>query len=58
MPKHSPAPAPLVSRRHSGSASPRAKGARIYLATPRLRGLMVMEMAVAAAGAMVWCRRA
>lgn len=29
------------------------KGVRIYLATPRLRGLMVMEMAVAAAGAMV-----
>lgn len=31
-----------------------AKGARIYLATPRLRGLMVMEMSVAAAGAMVY----
>jgi MFS family permease len=31
-----------------------AKGIRIYLATPRLRGLMVMEMAVAAAGAMVY----
>lgn len=30
------------------------KGLRIYLATPRLRGLMVMEMAVAAAGAMVY----
>ncbi len=30
------------------------KGARIYLATPRLRGLMVMEMSVAAAGAMVY----
>ena len=30
------------------------KGVRIYLATPRLRGLMVMEMAVAAAGAMVY----
>jgi MFS family permease len=30
------------------------KGIRIYLATPRLRGLMVMEMAVAAAGAMVY----
>jgi len=29
-------------------------GARIYLATPRLRGLMVMEMSVAAAGAMVY----
>jgi MFS family permease len=30
------------------------KGARIYLATPRLRGLMVMELAVAAAGAMIY----
>ena len=30
------------------------KGIRITLATPRLRGLMVMEMAVAAAGAMVY----
>ncbi len=30
------------------------KGLRIYLATPRLRGLMVMELAVAAGGAMVY----
>ena len=30
------------------------KGIRIYLHTPRLRGLMVMEAAVAAAGAMVY----
>ncbi len=30
------------------------KGLRIYLATPRLRGLMAMELAVAAAGAMVY----
>ena len=30
------------------------KGIRIYLATPRLRGLLVMEMAVAAAGAMIY----
>lgn len=30
------------------------KGIRIYLATPRLRGLMVMEMAVASAGAMIY----
>lgn len=30
------------------------KGIRIYFATPRLRGLMVMEMAVASAGAMVY----
>jgi MFS family permease len=32
------------------------KGIRIYLATPRLRGLMVMELAVAAAGT-VWSGR-
>lgn len=30
------------------------KGVRIYIRTPRLRGLMVMEAAVAAAGAMVY----
>lgn len=30
------------------------KGVRIYMRTPRLRGLMVMEAAVAAAGAMVY----
>ena len=30
------------------------KGIRIYLATPRLQGLMVMELAVAAAGAMIY----
>ncbi len=30
------------------------KGIRIYIATPRLRALMVMEAAVAAAGAMVY----
>ena len=30
------------------------KGVRIYTVTPRLRGLMVMEAAVAAAGAMVY----
>lgn len=30
------------------------KGIRIYFATPRLRGLMVMEAAVAAAGAMIF----
>ncbi|WP_426037262.1 MFS transporter [Cypionkella sp. TWP1-2-1b2] len=30
------------------------KGVRIYIATPRLRGLMVMEAAVAAAGAMIY----
>ncbi len=30
------------------------KGLRLYLATPRLRGLMLMELAVASAGAMVY----
>lgn len=30
------------------------KGVRIYIRTPRLRGLMVMEAAVAAAGAMIY----
>lgn len=30
------------------------KGLRLYLATPRLRGLMVMELAVASAGAMIY----
>ena len=30
------------------------KGLRIYLATPRLRGLLLMEVAVAAAGAMIY----
>jgi MFS family permease len=30
------------------------KGIRLYAATPRLRGLMAMELAVAAAGAMVY----
>jgi MFS family permease len=38
----------------SGFWASTTKGARIYLATPRLRGLMVMELAVAAAGAMVY----
>jgi MFS family permease len=37
-----------------GFRSAVTKGVRIYLATPRLRGLMVMGMAVAAAGAMVY----
>ena len=30
------------------------KGVRIYFATPRLRGLMVMELAVAAAGSRIY----
>lgn len=39
---------------HSQFWSDVTKGVRIYTATPRLRGLMVMEAAVAAAGAMVY----
>ena len=46
-----PARAPTPSGHFWASAT---KGVRIYLATPRLRGLMVMELAVAAAGAMVY----
>lgn len=37
-----------------GFATGLSRGIRVYLATPRLRGLMVMECAVAAAGAMVY----
>lgn len=46
-----PARAPADER---GFWAATTKGARIYLATPRLRGLMVMELAVAAAGAMIY----
>ena len=46
-----PARAPAAPGRFWASTT---KGARIYLATPRLRGLMVMELAVAAAGAMIY----
>ena len=46
-----PARAPVAE---PGFWAATTKGARIYLTTPRLRGLMVMELAVAAAGAMVY----
>lgn len=46
-----PARAPAAAGNFWASTT---KGARIYLATPRLRGLMVMELAVAAAGAMIY----
>ena len=47
----------LPKRTQSGDArfwADVTKGIRIYIRTPRLRGLMVMEAAVAAAGAMVF----
>ncbi|HBD91946.1 MAG: MFS transporter [Rhodobacteraceae bacterium GWE1_64_9] len=47
----------LPDRQRAGNSrfwSDVTKGIRIYIATPRLRGLMVMEAAVAAAGAMVY----
>ncbi|MDT8854008.1 MFS transporter [Paracoccaceae bacterium Fryx2] len=47
----------LPDRTRAGGGRFRAdvtKGIRIYTRTPRLRGLMVMEAAVAAAGAMVY----
>ncbi len=47
LPARAPAP-----RGHFWAST--TKGVRIYLATPRLRGLMVMELAVAAAGAMIY----
>lgn len=51
------ATARLPARKAGGSAhfwADVTKGLRIYARTPRLRGLMVMEAAVAAAGAMVY----
>ena len=46
-----PARAPAAAEPFRATA---LKGLRIYLATPRLRGVMAMELAVAAAGAMVY----
>ena len=43
-----------VRGEHSHFWADVTKGVRIYTRTPRLRGLMVMEAAVAAAGAMVY----
>jgi MFS family permease len=46
---------PLRKRAEAGAFwADVTKGIRIYTATPRLRGLMVMEAAVAAAGAMIY----
>ncbi|MEM8579685.1 MAG: MFS transporter [Pseudomonadota bacterium] len=46
-------PVSAISIRHSGAFSQITFGLRAYLRTPRLRGLLAMSMAVAAAGAMV-----
>ena len=46
-------PAPAAKAATDGGAQRTGKGIRIYLATPRLRGLLAVNLAVAAAGAMV-----
>ncbi len=44
---------PQASRKSSGLRAATTLGLRIYMATPRLRGALALEFAVAAAGAMV-----
>lgn len=46
-------PSPKPPERAEGAWGRITRGARIYLATPRLRGLLALNLAVAAAGAMV-----
>ncbi|CAX22836.1 putative NcrA-like major facilitator superfamily permease [Methylorubrum extorquens DM4] len=46
-------PTPSVPARQAGIYERTTRGLRIYLATPRLRGLLALNLAVAAAGAMV-----
>jgi len=46
-------PSPKPPERAEGPWGRITRGARIYLATPRLRGLLALNLAVAAAGAMV-----
>lgn len=46
-------PQPESSQRKSGIYENTTRGIRIYLATPRLRGLLALNLSVAAAGAMV-----
>ena len=46
-------PQPESSERRGGIYENTTRGIRIYLATPRLRGLLALNLAVAAAGAMV-----
>lgn len=46
-------PQPAVSERSGGIYDKTTRGIRIFLATPRLRGLLALNLSVAAAGAMV-----
>src|SRR6266436_2021207 len=46
-------PQPEISQRKGGLYENTTRGIRIYLATPRLRGLLALNLSVAAAGAMV-----
>jgi MFS family permease len=46
-------PSPKPPDRAEGAWGRTTRGARIYLATPRLRGLLALNLSVAAAGAMV-----
>jgi H+ antiporter protein len=46
-------PSPKAAVRDSGFPARTTRGLRIYLATPRLRGLLALNLSVAAAGAMV-----
>src|SRR5215213_5458535 len=46
-------PQPPASERSGGIYDKTTRGIRIYLATPRLRGLLAVNLSVAAAGAMV-----
>lgn len=47
-------PSPQPTRRSGGIYDGTTRGIRIYLATPRLRGLLAVHLAVAAAGSMVF----
>lgn len=47
-------PSPHPARRTAGVYEGTTRGIRIYLATPRLRGLLAVHLAVAAAGSMVF----
>ena len=46
-------PQPATAQRKGGIYDNTTRGIRIYLATPRLRGLLALNLSVAAAGAMV-----
>jgi H+ antiporter protein len=46
-------PQPSPAERKGGIYANTTRGIRIYLATPRLRGLLALDLSVAAAGAMV-----